>query len=241
MLITTLHLTDPYDRHDTDCFRSLILSLITHTDSFLARPLGRCYKLKESKSRLPVADDKLEAIFKRSRGKPKDHHVAEAVKATDKTERSVRKWFALRRQLNQPTTMDKFSETLWRLVFYTTATVYGFVTLWDKSWFADTKYCWVRLAFQIRSFYLCCLTVDFHFSLGCHFNNSQWKCACTTMFKLAGTCHCCTLCHQTQSARTSPRYSRLLVSQDLYDTLFCLGCDPPRRDDTADIFFLVVG
>ena len=143
MLIATLHLTDSCDRPLINRSRSLILKLMTHIESFLARPLGRCYKLKESKSRLPVADDKLEAIFKRSRGKPKDHHVAEAVKATDKTERAVRKWFALRRQVNQPTTMDKLSETLWRLVFYTTATVYGFVILWDKSWFADTKYCWV--------------------------------------------------------------------------------------------------
>ena len=111
--------------------------------SFVARPLGRHFKVKETRFRLPDQNDVLERVFADCRGKPKARHVAEAVAGTGKTERYVQKWFALRRHVNQPTTMDKMSEALWRFAFYTTATVYGLAVLWDKSWFADTMYCWV--------------------------------------------------------------------------------------------------
>jgi hypothetical protein len=30
-------------------------------------------------------------------------------------------------------------------------------------------------------------------------------------------------------------------TRNMSDTLFCLGDDPPRRDDTVDIFLVVVG
>ena len=101
------------------------------------------YHIKETRARIPEQSDVLEALFKKARGKPKDHHVAEGVKATGKTPHSVEKWFALRRQLNQPTRMGKVRETFWRFVFYLSATVYGLVILWDKSWFWDTLFCWV--------------------------------------------------------------------------------------------------
>ena len=64
--------------------------------------------------------------------------------ASGKSERYVQKWFALCRHVDQPTVMDKLSEALWRFAFYTVATLYGLAVLWDKSWFADTLYCWVR-------------------------------------------------------------------------------------------------
>ena len=110
---------------------------------FIAIPIGRAYHLRGTRARIPEPNDALEALFKKARGKPKEAHVAEGVKATGKTAHAVEKWFVLRRQLNQPTVMDKFCEALWRFVFYLSATVYGLVILWDKSWFWDTLYCWV--------------------------------------------------------------------------------------------------
>jgi hypothetical protein len=70
--------------------------------------------------------------------------VSQTAASNALSEAAVRKWFGLRRQVNQPTAMDKFCESSWRFTYYTIITVYGFVMLWDKSWFADTRYCWVR-------------------------------------------------------------------------------------------------
>lgn len=125
------------------------LTIARHVFNWIIfKPIGRLHHLRETPARTPSPNPALEAIFKKARGKPRDAHISEAVKASGLDAVAVQKWFHLRRQLNQPTVMDKYCEALWRFVFYSIATIYGFVVLWDKSWFADQRYTFLGFGFQ---------------------------------------------------------------------------------------------
>jgi ceramide synthetase len=122
--------------------------MLTDTHRFIAIPIGRKFKVKEVPQKAPEPNDKLEAIFKTARMRPKERHVLEGVKQTGLPQSFVHRWFEKRRRVGQPTQMMKFCEETWSLVFFFVATVYGFAALWDKSWLTDPLQCWVRLLFD---------------------------------------------------------------------------------------------
>lgn len=45
----------------------------------------------------------------------------------------VQEWFRLRKNLNKPSTLQKFTESFWRFVFYTSIWFYGLYVLYDVS------------------------------------------------------------------------------------------------------------
>ena len=110
---------------------------------FVAIPFGRRFRVPEKRPPVPDTNPDLESIFKAARGKPKDKHVQAAIEASGKPLKYVQRWFRLRRALNQPTIMDKMSEAMWRFLFYSTSTIYGYLILKDKEWFWATITVWV--------------------------------------------------------------------------------------------------
>ena len=54
----------------------------------------------------------------------------------------IQRWFRQRKQAEMPSTMQKFCETGWRMVFYTCIFTYGLAILWSKHWFWDISGCW---------------------------------------------------------------------------------------------------
>ena len=54
----------------------------------------------------------------------------------------VERWFREKRRANLPTTLTKFCEGGWRLVFYSVMFVYGLGVLYNKPWLWDVGACW---------------------------------------------------------------------------------------------------
>ena len=112
---------------------------------FIALPIGRAYKLKETRPQPPPKIQVLEALYAMQSGRVTDKQMHTAAAATRMSVQEVRRWMRHRTACNRLTPMAKFCETLWRFVFYTSTTVYGYVILRDKTWYSDTRYCWVCL------------------------------------------------------------------------------------------------
>ncbi|XP_078321315.1 ceramide synthase 5-like isoform X2 [Crassostrea virginica] len=47
------------------------------------------------------------------------------------------------RSVHSPSTMQKFTECSYHFMFYCAMFIYGLFILWDKSWFWETKNCWI--------------------------------------------------------------------------------------------------
>ena len=80
----------------------------------------------------------------------------------------IKEWFELRRYLNQPTKMKKFQESLWRFAFYLIMWIYGLNVLYDKSWFWETKNCWIDYPKQYVTediYWYYTIELGFYFSL----------------------------------------------------------------------------
>ena len=54
----------------------------------------------------------------------------------------MERWFREKRRANLPTTLTKFCEGGWRLVFYSVMFVYGLGVLYNKPWLWDVGACW---------------------------------------------------------------------------------------------------
>jgi len=117
-------------------------------NKFVARPIGRWGKIKEAPVSPPRKNTDLEQVFSTCRGRPKKHHIERGVAVTGLGYKYVARWFDRRRRVGQPTQLDKFCEETWRLTYYFAVSVYGFVVLYDKSWFQDPMLCWLGLGSQ---------------------------------------------------------------------------------------------
>ena len=54
----------------------------------------------------------------------------------------VERWLRQRRVASCPGKLQKFCETGWRWVYYSTILVYGFNCLVDKPWLWNVRHCW---------------------------------------------------------------------------------------------------
>ncbi|XP_046847204.1 ceramide synthase 6-like [Xenia sp. Carnegie-2017] len=58
------------------------------------------------------------------------------------TEKQVKQWFYLRRNIKKPTIMKKSTESCWRFMFYFTAFYTGLYLLHKEKFFFDTRHAW---------------------------------------------------------------------------------------------------
>ena len=63
-------------------------------------------------------------------------------KELDMSERQVERWLRQRLLVGKSSKLDKFSESAWRALYYSTLYAYSWVVLWDKKWFWSIKACW---------------------------------------------------------------------------------------------------
>lgn len=86
-------------------------------------------------------NDVLEKAFKK---KGKKIHFKQLSADSGLSQADALSWFQMRRQKEKAeTAVTKFTETLFRAIFYTSIAVGGFYVLWDKPWFGNLSNCWV--------------------------------------------------------------------------------------------------
>lgn len=118
--------------------------------------MGISYGLKPIKPWKGQAPDNptLEKAYQSSRkGKLNYKQIQGLAKQLDWSERRIERWIRMRRMMDRPSTLVKFSESGWRLTYYAFAFLYGLWTLWDKPYLWDINYCWYNFPFQVSH---CC-------------------------------------------------------------------------------------
>ncbi|CAG5126840.1 unnamed protein product, partial [Candidula unifasciata] len=90
------------------------------------------------------------------------------LKQLNMTEKQVQRWLFKRRLREVPSSMYKFTECSWQLLFYTVSFSYGLYALWDKPWLWVTVNCWIGWPKQHIDndiFILYLLELSFYWSL----------------------------------------------------------------------------
>ena len=125
------------------------------------RPLGRRLGVKElDKRRCPVANETLEKSFHRIQSKKQieganssssgfqHEEILRLSQQLHMTERSVERWLRQRAQMAKPSQLDKFAETGWRWLYYTSIFAWGINCLWSKRWLWNIRDCWYNYPYH---------------------------------------------------------------------------------------------
>lgn len=138
-------------------------------ERFVALPLGRLQKFKETPLSKPPPNEVLEKAFK-VHGKilPGHKQLLGFAKHLDWTTHQVERWWRKRLMLGRPSQMQRFKETSWRFIYYLCAFWSGLYILWNKPWFWETKYFWQdyprqHVPVDIRWYYM--VELSFYLSL----------------------------------------------------------------------------
>ncbi|KAK2706250.1 ceramide synthase 6-like isoform X2 [Artemia franciscana] len=151
-------------------------------ERFIFCPIAVAFGLKAQVKRSSLPDNPaLEKAYLSSRkGKVSKKEMQGLLKQVDMTERQIERWMRLRVSQDRPSKMVKFTETAWRMLFYTVAFVYGLYSLWDKPWFSNIQHCWIGYPFEhtltddIWCYYM--LELSFYWALTLqHFQNVRRK------------------------------------------------------------------
>nr|XP_022309190.1 ceramide synthase 2-like isoform X2 [Crassostrea virginica] len=123
-------------------FIGLVLLIIRFlSERLFVIPLAKCLGIKVRKN-LPLSKiPELEHLYRSKKTGSRD--IKEVTKKTEMTERQVHRWLRRRSKQDNPSTMQKFTECSYHFMFYCAMFIYGLFILWDKSWFWETKNCWI--------------------------------------------------------------------------------------------------
>ena len=64
------------------------------------------------------------------------------------TERRIERWLRQRALIGKPSQLDKFAETGWRWLYYTSIFIWGIKSLWSKTWLWNIRDCWYNYPFH---------------------------------------------------------------------------------------------
>jgi len=103
----------------------------------MVKIVGPVLGLKSSVSKL--SSPNLETVLKKR--KNSDSGVINK-KVTELRERQTEPGLRQQRLQDKTTKVQKLAETTWRCLAYTGICLYGVISLWQKSWLWDTRYCW---------------------------------------------------------------------------------------------------
>ncbi|GAB1608947.1 ceramide synthase 6 isoform X1 [Argonauta hians] len=110
-------------------------------ESLIIVPIARYLGIREHRRKVthnPILED----VYRKHKAIINDTQMKHLIKQTSLNSIHIRKWMRMRRIQDAPSTMLKFRECSWHLLFYTTACIYGVVILWDKPWVWQTEECW---------------------------------------------------------------------------------------------------
>ena len=116
-------------------FKYLILS------PFVFYPLGKCLKIRSKPYKKPPSNNKLESIHKKYRSRAPFELIRDVAKDLGWSERQVQRWLRQRTACTQSTTLQKFDDCAWQLVYYSLYCIFGVIVHYDKPWFYDVTYC----------------------------------------------------------------------------------------------------
>jgi len=110
-------------------------------EKVLLKPIGCSLGLSDKARRQPKENKVLESYFQ-SKSKLSKGDAVSLSRQSGLSEIQVERWFREKRRANLPTTLTKFCEGGWRLVFYSVMFVYGLGVLYNKPWLWDVGACW---------------------------------------------------------------------------------------------------
>lgn len=121
---------------------ALVLIVLRYlVETYWISPIGKSIGIKSPRPKRATPNPILEAAYHQN-NRLRRKTTTGLVKQTELTERQVERWWRRRRAQDKPSTLVKFCENVWRLLYYTYSFVYGVIVLWDKPWFWDVKSCW---------------------------------------------------------------------------------------------------
>lgn len=123
----------------------LIYTLRLLFERYIAIPFGKYLKIKDHQLFKP--NIVLETYYS-NKQTISESIIIHLSKETGLKYDEIKEWFEARRSLNKPSQLKKFSECLWRFVFYLAAWVYGIAVLYDKHWAWDTRQFWINYPYQ---------------------------------------------------------------------------------------------
>ncbi|XP_063832943.1 ceramide synthase 5-like [Ostrinia nubilalis] len=118
----------------------VFIALRVAVERAVLAPFGRSLGIKDVRSRKASNNPKLEAAYRRS---AQPSQFPELAKQTDLSERQVERWFRRRRNQDKPSTLVKFCENSWKVIFYVSSFSFGAYVLWDKPWLWDIDQCYI--------------------------------------------------------------------------------------------------
>ncbi|CAG0883619.1 unnamed protein product [Darwinula stevensoni] len=144
----------------------LILAVRILFQSQVFRPLGISLGLKPVKTSQATKNNILEkAVQTRLLDK---NGIMGLAKQVEWSEGQVKRWLRNYQRSRKPGLLVKFCESGWRFTFYSSAFVYGLLTLWGKPWLWDTSQIWAGhpnqpVTWDIRWYYI--FELGFYWSL----------------------------------------------------------------------------
>nr|XP_020639984.1 ceramide synthase 5 [Pogona vitticeps] len=117
-------------------------------ERFIAKPCAVFLDIQDSGPRRAQPNAILEKVFTSITKCPDARRLEGLSKQLDWDVRKIQCWFRHRRNQDKPSTLAKFCESMWRLIFYLYIFTYGIRFLWSSPWFWDTRQCWYNYPFQ---------------------------------------------------------------------------------------------
>ncbi|KAM9321472.1 ceramide synthase 5 isoform 1-T1 [Gastrophryne carolinensis] len=117
-------------------------------ERFIAKPCALGLGLQGNGPRKAQPNAILEKVFISITKCPDGKHLEGLSKQLDWDARKIQRWFRHRRNQDKPSLVTKFSESMWRFIFYMYIFSYGIWFLWSTPWFWDTRQCWYNYPYQ---------------------------------------------------------------------------------------------
>ncbi|KAJ6635435.1 Ceramide synthase 2 [Pseudolycoriella hygida] len=147
---------------------SMLLIVIRYfVETYCLLPIGKCLGVKSSKSKPPNPNQTLEKAYNKNQRLNKKTIIGLA-KQVDLTERQIERWWRLRRAQDKPSTLIKFSDSFWKMLYYTYSFSYGVSALWKKPWFWDFNSIWYGYphhSIDNDIWWYCLITMAYYFGL----------------------------------------------------------------------------
>ncbi|XP_042200125.1 ceramide synthase 6 isoform X2 [Callorhinchus milii] len=137
-------------------------------ERFIAKPCALRLQIQAARPRKAHPNAILEKVFTSITKSPDERRLEGLSKQLDWDVRKIQSWFRHRRNQDKPSTLTKFSESMWRLVFYFYIFSYGVRFLSKVPWFWDTRHCWYNYPYQqltVDMYYYYTVELSFYWSL----------------------------------------------------------------------------
>ncbi|PAA58823.1 hypothetical protein BOX15_Mlig023378g3, partial [Macrostomum lignano] len=125
-------------------------------------PLGRRLGVAGSSASAtpaPPANATLEALYRSAKRRPDSSAMLAAASQLDWPVRRVERWFRQRRNSEKSSTLRKFVESAWFIVYYCVALTCGAAVLLQQPYFWNTRLCWLgwpylHVTWPVRCYYI---------------------------------------------------------------------------------------